>query len=141
MQALGNIRIHGMNEKFDHGTGFTKSQVSHRYEGDIEAEARFECITYAPGATLAKFVGLEYLSGRIGDRTGGFILQHVGSIDSGRSESVLNVLSGSGTGGLTGIKGHGRSTSSGGNGQTAHMLLEYSFDDMPAGQEAMNTAL
>jgi len=29
----------------------------------------------------------------------------------------------------------------GGNGQTAHMLLDYSFDDMPAGQEAPITAL
>ena len=105
MLAFGTVKFNGMDEKFDQHTGFTRSLVNHQYTGDIEADARFECLTFAPSSALANFVGLEYLSGRIGNRNGGFILQHIGSIKAGRSESTLNVVAGSGTGELVGIKG------------------------------------
>ncbi|MFZ6814587.1 DUF3224 domain-containing protein [Undibacterium sp. Rencai35W] len=128
MLALGTIKLKGMDEKFNLLTGLTQSKVKHRYAGDIEAESCFECLTFSATAQSANFVGLEYLTGKIGNRRGGFILQHVGSIKSGKSESTLNVLSGSGTGELAGIKGHGRSTWSGINGQLSQVLLEYTFD-------------
>jgi hypothetical protein len=128
MLAFGTVKLKGMDEKFDQNTGLTRSLVNHRYNGDIDAEARFECLTYAPCANTASFVGLEYLSGRIGNRTGGFILQHVGSIKAGRYESTLNVLSGSGTGDLAGIRGHGCTTWDGGAEQSSQVLLEYTFE-------------
>ena len=128
MLALGTVKLKGMDEKFNLLTGLIQSKVTHRYAGDIDAESCFECLTFSSNAQSANFVGLEYLTGRIGSRRGGFILQHVGSIKSGKSESTLNVLTGSGTGDLVGIKGHGRSTWSGINGQPSQVLLEYHFD-------------
>lgn len=128
MLAFGTVKLKGMDEKFDQHTGMTKSLVTHRYAGDIEAEARFECLSYANEAGAANFVGLEHLKGRIGNRNGGFILQHIGSIKGGRSESTLNVLAGSGTGELAGIKGHGRTTWTGAGNQSSQVLLEYSFE-------------
>lgn len=128
MLAFGTVKFKGMDEKFDQHTGLTRSLVNHRYAGDIEAEARFECLSFAPNGASSNFVGLEYLSGRIGNRCGDFILQHIGSVKAGRSESTLNVLLGSGTGDLTGIKGHGRTTWNGIDEQTTQVLLEYSFE-------------
>jgi hypothetical protein len=128
MLAFGTVKLKGIDEKFDQLTGLTRSKLSHLYVGDIEAEAKFECLSFADNDGAANFVGLEHLSGRIGDRNGGFIIQHVGSVRSGRTESTLNVLSGSGTGDFVGIKGHGRTMWANGTANPSQVLLEYSFD-------------
>lgn len=128
MLAFGTIKLKGIDEKFDHLTGMTKSRVTHHYAGDIEAESKFECLSYEGSPGAANFVGLEYLTGRIGNRNGGFILQHIGSTKSGRSESTLHVLAGSGTGDLAGIKGHGRTTWHASGEDNSQVLLEYTFD-------------
>ncbi len=128
MLAVGTVKLNGMDEKFNQHTGMMQSKVKHHYAGDIEGESCFECLSFSANANSGNFVGLEYLTGRIGNRRGGFILQHVGSIKSGKSESTLNVLSGSGTGELAGIKGYGRSTWSDIGGQVSQVLLEYHFD-------------
>lgn len=128
MLAFGTVKLKGINEIFDQLTGLTRSKVDQLYAGDIEAEARFECLSFAGDSGSANFVGLEHITGRIGDRNGGFIVQHIGWIKSGRTESTLNVLRGSGTGDLIGIKGHGRSTWTSDNGKPSQVLLEYSFD-------------
>jgi hypothetical protein len=128
MLALGTVKLKGMNEIFDQLTGLTRSKLDHLYAGDIQAESRFECLSFAGEAGSANFVGLEHISGRVGNRNGGFIVQHVGWIRPGRTESTLNVLRGSGTGELTGINGHGRTTWASDNGNPAQVLLEYSFE-------------
>ncbi|MET3130722.1 hypothetical protein AAKU55_000980 [Oxalobacteraceae bacterium GrIS 1.11] len=128
MLALGTLKFTEMSEKFDQLTKLVHSQIKHSYVGDIEAESRFECLTFSSSANVANFVGLEYLTGRIGDRSGELILQHVGSIKFGKLESMLNVLSGSGTGELVGIRGHGHTKWTESGSQVSKVSLEYSFD-------------
>lgn len=128
MLACGTVKLFGMDEKLDLTTGLRRSKLTHLYLGDIEAESRFECLAFAGAAGTSNFVGLEYLTGRIGDRVGGFILQHIGSMKSGQSISTLNVIYGSGTGDFTGIKGHGRTTWSTKGNDASQVLLEYSFE-------------
>ena len=128
MLAFGTVKLKGIDEIFDQLTGMTRSKLNHLYAGDIEAEARFECLSFADNAGAANFVGLEHISGRIGDRKGGFIVQHIGWVKSGRTESTLNVLRGSGTGDLIGIKGHGRTTWNADTDHPSQVQLEYSFD-------------
>lgn len=128
MLAFGTVKLKGFDEIFDQLTGLTRSKVNHLYAGDIEADARFECLSFAGDAGAANFVGLEHITGRIGDRNGGFIVQHIGWVKSGRTESTLNVLRGSGTGDLIGIKGHGRTTWTSDSNTPSQVLLEYSFD-------------
>ncbi len=128
MLACGTVKLFGLDEKLDLTTGLRRSKLTHHYLGDIQAESRFECLAYAGDAGISSFVGLEYLSGSIGERSGGFILQHVGSVKSGQTISTLNVISGSGTGDFAGMKGHGRTTWSSGVNSASQVLLEYSFD-------------
>ena len=128
MFAFGTVKLKGIDEIFDQFTGMTRSKLNHLYAGDIEAEARFECLSFAGDAGVSNFVGLEHISGRIGDRKGGFILQHIGCVKSGRTESSLNVLRGSGTGDFIGIKGYGRTTWNADSDNPSQVQLEYSFD-------------
>lgn len=128
MLAFGTVKLKGIDEIFDQLTGMTRSKLNHLYAGDIEAESRFECLSYADNAGASNFVGLEHISGRIGDLKGGFIVQHIGWVKSGRTESTLNVLRGSGTGDFIGIKGHGRTTWTSDTDKPSQVLLEYSFD-------------
>ena len=128
MLACGTVKLFGLYEKLDLETGLRRSKLTHHYLGDIEAESRFECLAYAGAAGISNFVGLEYLTGRIGDRKGGFILQHVGSVKSGQTISTLNVITGSGTGDFEGIRGHGRTTWNSNGSDSSQVLLEYSFD-------------
>jgi hypothetical protein len=128
MLACGTVKLFGIDEKLDITTGLRRSKLTHKYLGDIEAESRFECLAFASDSGTSNFVGLEYLNGRIGNRVGGFILQHIGSMKSGLSISTLNVISGSGTGDFAGMKGHGRTTWSTTGSDNSQVLLEYSFD-------------
>jgi hypothetical protein len=57
----------------------------------------------------ATFVGLERISGRIGDRTGSFVLQRIGVFESGQAKESYSVVPGSGTEDLRGLRGEGRS--------------------------------
>lgn len=128
MLACGIVKLFGIDEKLDLTTGLRRSKLTHHYLGDIEAESRLECLAFANESGQTSFVGLEYLSGRIGERSGGFILQHVGSVKYGQTVSMLNVISGSGTGDFIGIKGHGRTTWGSTSNHVSQVLLEYNFD-------------
>jgi Protein of unknown function (DUF3224) len=51
--------------------------------------------------------GTHRIVGRIGGRTGSFVLQHVGTFDGQTAKAELLVVSGSGTGDLRELKGSG----------------------------------
>jgi hypothetical protein len=57
----------------------------------------------------ASFVGLERVVGRIGDRTGTFVLQRTGVFEGGQAKESYVVITGSATGALLGLQGDGNS--------------------------------
>jgi hypothetical protein len=57
----------------------------------------------------ATFIGLERVVGRIGDKTGTFVLQRIGVFENGRAKESYSVIPGSATGELMGLHGDGRS--------------------------------
>jgi hypothetical protein len=58
-----------------------------------------------PGDGSAKFVGLERVVGRLGDRWGSFVLEHSGTFEGGVAEASWSVVPGSGTGEPRGLRG------------------------------------
>jgi hypothetical protein len=58
-----------------------------------------------PGVGAAGYVAIETVTGRLGDREGGFALQQFGTMQGGEQRLEYEVVPGSGTGGLTGITG------------------------------------
>ncbi len=96
-------------QEFGGKAKLTRASVTKAFRGDIEGEGTLEYLmAYADDGT-AGFVGMEHIVGRIGNRSGSFVLQHSGSDDGSTSKVDLLVVSNSGTGDLHGLRGHGSS--------------------------------
>ena len=87
------------------GPHLTRVAVLKAFTGDLDGESVGEglfCGMNAP-ADGAGYVVSERVSGRLGGRSGTFVLQHVGvAPPDGPARSFGNVVPGSGTGGLAG---------------------------------------
>jgi hypothetical protein len=76
-------------------------------------------------AGSAVFVGLERIVGRIGDKTGSFVVQHVGTFDGESAKGKLLVVPGSGTGDLRGLQGEGSFEAGLGSDGRRSITLDY----------------
>jgi len=87
----------------------TRASVIKTYTGDIEGEAQVEYLMMYRRDGSATFVGLERVVGRIGGKTGTFVLQRTGIFESGQAKESYSVVPGSATGELEGLLGDGSS--------------------------------
>jgi hypothetical protein len=130
-RATATFTIEGWDEKpFEEIEGGVKlSQASARQaiSGDIEAEATVEWLMcYRPDQT-ADFVGLQRVAGRIGERSGSFVVLHTdGTFDGKEARARLSVVPGSDTGDLTGLRGEGEFSAP--HGGQASLSLDYDFE-------------
>jgi hypothetical protein len=63
--------------------------------------------------------------GRLGAKTGSFVLQRIGVFEGGEARETYTVVAGSGTGELTGLRGEGKSAV--GHGMEHPFELRYDF--------------
>jgi len=130
-RATATFKIEEWDEKpyaqIEGGGKLTKATVKQAISGDIEGEAAVEWLMcYRPDQT-ADFVGIERVVGRIGDRSGSFVLLHTGgTFDGTEARGRLSVVSGSVTGDLAGLRGVGEFTAP--HGGQASMALDYDFE-------------
>jgi hypothetical protein len=114
MKKTANARfaIKGWDEKpYSEGQDLpklTRASVTKTYTGDIEAEGQVEYLMMYRADGSAGFVGLERVVGRIGDRSGTFVLQRTGVFENGQARESYFVIPGSATGQLTGLSGEGK---------------------------------
>ena len=87
----------------------TRASVVKTFSGDIEGEGRVEYLMMYRSDGSAAFVGLERIAGRLGGRTGSFVLQRTGVFENGQAKESYSVVPGSGTGELEGLSGDGSS--------------------------------
>ena len=83
----------------------TRVSVAKVYKGDIEGEGKLEYLMAYGHDGSASFVGIERLIGRIGDKRGTFVFQHVGTFKDGVAKSTWLVVPGSGAGDLQDLRG------------------------------------
>jgi hypothetical protein len=109
------------------GGKLTRASVAQALSGDIEGEAAVEWLMcYRPDET-ADFVGLQRVTGRLGEREGSFVLVHSGgTFDGTAATAELAVVEGSGTDGLEGLRGSGEFTAP--RGGTPSLTLDYDFE-------------
>jgi len=105
------FKITGWDEipykEFDNGSKLTKAKVSQAYEGELSGEGSVEFLmSYASNGT-ANFVGIELVTGILSGKSGGFIIQHIGTFGANGASSNWTILPNSGTDELTGISGEG----------------------------------
>lgn len=101
----------------------TRASVAKAYTGDLEAEGQVEYLMMYRSDGSATFVGLERIIGRIGDKTGTFVLQRTGVFEGGQAKESYSVIPGSGTGDLRGLLGDGSSAV--GHGMEHPFALRY----------------
>jgi hypothetical protein len=114
-QATGSIEMKSWDEKtWDgqphdavSGHKLTQGSMIGEYHGELEAtgETRF-VMTYADDQNCWS-VGHELVSGKLGDRSGTFALQHISEFHNGTVTGGYTVVPGSGTGELAGLTGSG----------------------------------
>jgi hypothetical protein len=87
----------------------TRATVTKTFTGDVEGEGHVEYLMMYRADGSAAFVGLERVVGRIGRKTGSFVLQRIGVFENGEAKESYTVVPGSATGQLQGLRGEGRS--------------------------------
>ncbi len=101
----------------------TRATVTKTFTGDIEGEGQVEYLMMYRSDGSATFVGLERIVGRVGDKTGTFVLQRTGVFESGQAKESYAVIPGSATGELRGLLGDGSSAV--GHGTEHPFTLDY----------------
>ena len=76
----------------------TRASVMKTFTGDIDGEGQVEYVMMYRSDGSATFVGLERVIGRIGDKTGTFVLQRIGVFENGQAKESYSVIPGSATG-------------------------------------------
>jgi len=104
----------------------TRASVTKTFKGDLEGESQLEYLMMYRTDGTASFVGLERLVGRLGGRSGSFVLQRAGIFDGTLAQESYTIVAGSGTGELTGLRGEGSSAA--GHAKENPMTMEYDFD-------------
>jgi hypothetical protein len=94
------------------GRKFTRAEVTFSVaEEDIQAEATWEALMFYAADGTSSYVGLMHVIGRLGDRSGSFVLRGTGTFDGKRASGESAVVPGSGTDQLAGLTGTSTSTS------------------------------
>lgn len=129
-RARATFQVKGWDEKPYSETGeglrLTRATVTKTFSGDIEGEGSVEYLMVHRADGSADFVGHELVVGRIGDRSGSFVLQHRGTFDGGTAKATWLVVPGSGTGELSGLRGEGGFESA--HAEEYAITLDYEFD-------------
>lgn len=87
----------------------TRASVTKTYTGDIVGDAHVEYLMMYRSDGSAIFVGLERVIGRLGGKSGTFVLQRSGAFEGGLARESYSVVPGSATGELQGLSGGGDS--------------------------------
>ena len=109
MQAKATFKLTQANEvpfsEVEGGTKLTQGSFTMEYSGGLQGEGILqELKCYLPDGSATVY-GLERIIGCIGDKSGSFVLEHVGKFEEGVLTSQRKVVKGSGTGEWTGIVG------------------------------------
>jgi hypothetical protein len=108
------------------GTVVGRIHIARTFEGDLEGESSAELLTARTEAGSAAYLALDRIAGRLGGRSGSFVLAHHGTISAAGSANAASVVPDSGTGELAGLRGRG-SISIDDDG-THRLAFDYEFE-------------
>jgi Protein of unknown function (DUF3224) len=124
--GTGNFEGKSWDEKpyseVEGGQKLTHTHITNAFHGDIEGEGTLEYLMVYHADGSATYFGLERVVGRIGNRSGSFVLQHSGIYEDGAARTQWLVVPGSGTGDLRSLRGDGGFIARHGQPQTAYTL-------------------
>lgn len=104
----------------------THARVRNVYRGDLDGDGTSEILMVYPTPSSATYFGFERVSGRLGGRSGSFVVQSVGTWEDGVARTTWTVVPGSGTGELEDLRGDGALTAEHGQTEVPYRL-DYGF--------------
>jgi hypothetical protein len=127
-RTKGTFEVTGWDEKtFDELDGkgkMTRARIAQDYSGDLEGQGTWDLLMCYREDGTAVFTGFGKVTGRIGGRSGSFVLQSQGDFDGAAARSEWSVITGSGTGDLKGVGGKGTSAAPHGSTGTYELSLD-----------------
>jgi hypothetical protein len=114
--AEGTFTVASWDETTYHETDkgkLTKATVAFDFAGDVTAQGTWDAVMCYLQDGTAVFTGIQRMTGEVGGRSGTFVLRADGTWDSGEARSSWEVIGGSGTRELAGLRGSGSSVASG----------------------------
>jgi hypothetical protein len=103
----------------------THADVAFRYSGDLEGDSAMHYLMVYRDDGSANAIGLERVTGRLGGKSGTFVLEHHGGYADGTASGEFDVVRGSATGELQDLRGHGTAVAQS-DGKTS-FTLDYDF--------------
>jgi hypothetical protein len=115
--------------ELEDGRKFARANVALSVaEEGIEAAATWDALLYYDADGTSAYVGLMHVVGRLGDRSGSFLLEGTGRYDgtAARGESI--VVTATATGDLRGLRGTARSVSTHADYPFMPLTLDYDLE-------------
>ena len=110
-QAKGTFKVSGWEEstyqELEDGGKLTKAHVTFGFDGDLDAEGGWEAVMCYQEDGSASFTGFQHTTGSLAGRAGSFVLRADGAFSTGQALTTWQVVDGSATGELRGLRGSG----------------------------------
>jgi hypothetical protein len=101
-------------------------RLAETFRGDIEGDSTVRALQARGADGAISQVSLQRFRGKLGGRSGSFVLQGEGTVAAGRVKATWFVVPGSGTGDLAGLRGEGGFEGAFGKGSEG--TLDYWFE-------------
>jgi len=125
-RASGTFEVSSFDEEtteeFGGGLKLTRARIVQKMTGGLDGEMTINYLMQYRDDATACFVGFQRFVGRMGDRTGSFVMEATGGYDGTSARTTSFVVSGSGSGDLDRISGAGTTAAPHGSTGT------YTFD-------------
>jgi uncharacterized protein DUF3224 len=126
-QAKGTFTVSGWEEntyqELENGGKLTKAHVTFSFDGDLEADGGWEAVMCYLQDGTAAFTGYQHTTGKLGGRQGSFVVRADGTFSGGEARTSWEVIDGSATGELAGVRGTGTAVTTSGSG--GEFTLDY----------------
>ena len=103
-----------------------ETRLTETFTGDIEGESPVRALQVLRDDKSACLVSMQRFRGKLGGREGTFVLQGSEVVENGKIKASWSVVPGSGTGGLSGLRGEGGFEGEFGKGSLG--TLDYWFE-------------
>ena len=111
VHATGTFKVRSWDEppyaELEGAPKLTHAHVINSYAGDIEGEGTGDSVMFYGDDATATYFGFQRVVGKLGGRSGSFVLQGSGTWKDGVATTTWSVVPGSGTGELKGLRGSG----------------------------------
>ena len=101
----------------------THANVVFTYTGDVQGEGAMQYLMLYRDDESAAVIGLERITGKLNGRSGSFVLSHHGGYANGVASGEFEVVAGSASGEVTGLRGRGTAVARGDS--STEFTLEY----------------